>query len=144
MVSPVHTGSDILPLSPCLDTALTARHSLQAGWELRLAESLLRLVINFPTACISGTALGNAETRLCSRGIRPSGPAACSHPSMLPSPRSCRHRHWTLGFLGQTWVFQAPQLRKVGFHHGIQRNRSLRAPWRDMKLKTTCFKNEIL
>lgn len=77
MVSLVTTGSDILSLSLCLDTALATQHSSQAGWELRLAESLQCLVISFPTACIFGSVFGNAETQRCSKGSSTSEPAAC-------------------------------------------------------------------
>lgn len=68
----MNVGTDILPLSLCSDTAPTTQRSSQAYEELRLAESLLCLVINFPTAHIFGAALGNAETQLCSKGISPS------------------------------------------------------------------------
>lgn len=77
MVSLVTMGSDILSLSLCLDTALATQHSSQAGWELRLAESLLCLGISFPTACIFGSVFGNAETQLCSKGSSASEPAVC-------------------------------------------------------------------
>lgn len=54
-------GTLFLSLRPA--AALAARQSAQGCEELRSAESLLSLVINFPTAC---AALGNGETRLCS------------------------------------------------------------------------------
>lgn len=74
-----------------------------------MAESLLCLVINFPTACIFGAALGNAETRLCSKGIRPSEPAACSCPERAAFTMVLRAQaldsqiSWSaLGFPGST------------------------------------------
>lgn len=109
MVSLLTVGSDILPLSLCLDTALATQHSLQAGWELSLAESRLCLVINFPTACIFGSAFGNAETQLCSKGSRSLESAACSRPeraaftAVLEAPALDSRISWlALGLPGST------------------------------------------
>lgn len=130
-VSLVNMVSDIVPLSVCWTPLSPAGSPRSCAVSHRSALSL--------TAHSLCRGLGDAGTAPL-QGRDPRVPVR-PRPGQLPlAPAAPRQSPELLESPGCSRL----AARKVGFHQGIQRNGSPRAPQRDTKLKATRFKNEIL